>query len=200
MNSFLILEAANLRKEPSVNSEKVGLLSSGVVVHFTETIASDNRVWIRISEYNAWTVEENGYHLPDNYKENDFLKSMIFILKWEGGYVNDPNDPGGETKYGISKRSFPDLDIANLNLEKALDIYLENYWIPSNSNNLEWPLNLVHFNFSINAGLSAASNIFVENVNEYLLKQKKYYESLSLFKIYGKSWLNRLEDLQKHIA
>lgn len=200
MNSFLILEAANLRKEPSVNSEKVGLLSSGVVVHFTETIASDNRVWIRISEYNAWTVEENGYHLPDNYKENDFLKSMIFILKWEGGYVNDPNDPGGKTKYGISKRSFPDLDIANLNLEKALDIYLENYWIPSNSNNLEWPLNLVHFNFSINAGLSAASNIFVENVNEYLLKQKKYYESLSLFKIYGKSWLNRLEDLQKHIA
>lgn len=200
MNSFLILEAANLRKEPSVNSEKVGLLSSGVVVHFTETIASDNRVWIRISEYNAWTVEENGYHLPDNYKENDFLKSMIFILKWEGGYVNDPNDPGGETKYGISKRSFPDLDIANLNLEKALDIYLENYWIPSNSNNLEWPLNLVHFNFSINAGLSAASNIFVENVNEYLLKQKKYYESLSLFKIYGKSWLNRLEDLQKHIT
>ena len=73
MNSFLILEAANLRKEPSVNSEKVGLLSSGVVVHFTETIASDNRVWIRISEYNAWTVEENGYHLPDNYKENDFI-------------------------------------------------------------------------------------------------------------------------------
>jgi lysozyme family protein len=37
------------------------------------------------------------------------------VLKHEGGYVNDPNDPGGETNYGISKRAYPDVDIKNSN-------------------------------------------------------------------------------------
>jgi len=36
-----------------------------------------------------------------------FLKAVEMVLAHEGGYVNDPNDPGGETKYGISKRSYP---------------------------------------------------------------------------------------------
>ena len=46
---------------------------------------------------------------------------------WEGGYVNDPKDPG-ETKYGISKRAHPDVDIKNLSREKACAIYKKHYW------------------------------------------------------------------------
>ena len=41
----------------------------------------------------------------------------------EGGYVNNPNDPGGETKYGVSKKAYPDIDIENLTLEQAKKIY-----------------------------------------------------------------------------
>ena len=55
----------------------------------------------------------------------DFDKALKFVLKWEGGYSNDPNDPGGETKYGISKRSYPELDISKLTLEQAKDIFIE---------------------------------------------------------------------------
>ncbi|GIW22249.1 MAG: hypothetical protein KatS3mg068_1256 [Candidatus Sericytochromatia bacterium] len=44
-------------------------------------------------------------------------------LKWEGGYVNDPKYPGGETKFGISKAFYPTLDIKNLTLQKAKEIY-----------------------------------------------------------------------------
>ena len=36
------------------------------------------------------------------------------VLHHEGGYVNDPQDPGGETNFGIAKRSHPDVDIKNL--------------------------------------------------------------------------------------
>ena len=36
------------------------------------------------------------------------------LIEREGGYVNHPLDPGGETKYGITKRSYPDLDIQGL--------------------------------------------------------------------------------------
>lgn len=49
-------------------------------------------------------------------------------LRHEGGYSNDPLDAGGETKYGISKRAFPDLDIKNITLEQATDIYKEKYY------------------------------------------------------------------------
>lgn len=50
------------------------------------------------------------------------------VLKHEGGYVNDPADSGGETNYGISKRAYPDLDIANLTKAQAGSIYQRDYW------------------------------------------------------------------------
>ena len=52
-----------------------------------------------------------------------FERAIDKTLAWEGGYVNDPKDPGGETKYGISKRAHPDVDIKNLSREKACAIY-----------------------------------------------------------------------------
>lgn len=50
------------------------------------------------------------------------------LMEDEGGYVNDPQDPGGETKWGVSKRSYPHLDIANLTREDAKGIAKSDYW------------------------------------------------------------------------
>lgn len=55
----------------------------------------------------------------------DLIKKTIGV---EGGYVNDPVDPGGETKYGISKRSYPQVDIKNLTLDGAAEIYERDFW------------------------------------------------------------------------
>ena len=44
------------------------------------------------------------------------------VLEHEGGYVNDPKDPGGETNFGVAKRSHPDVDIKNLTKEVAKEI------------------------------------------------------------------------------
>lgn len=49
-------------------------------------------------------------------------------LAHEGGYSNNPSDAGGETKYGISKRSYPNVDIKNLTLEQAKAIYKQDFW------------------------------------------------------------------------
>jgi len=57
-----------------------------------------------------------------------FLRAVEVVLKHEGGYVNNPSDPGGETKYGISKRSYPHLDIANLTREDAIAIYYRDFY------------------------------------------------------------------------
>lgn len=59
-----------------------------------------------------------------------FDQAVAFVLaeKIEGGYVNDPRDPGGETKFGISKRSYPREDIKALTRDRAITIYKRDYW------------------------------------------------------------------------
>jgi len=58
-----------------------------------------------------------------------FKKAIEEVLVFEGGYVHDPGDPGGETKYGISARSYPDLDISALTLDDAIEIYYKDFWV-----------------------------------------------------------------------
>jgi len=78
---------------------------------------------------------------------------MVVIFKNEGGYVWHPNDPGGETKYGIAKKFFPNEDIKNLTKGKAKELYRYHFW---NTMNLEGindeNLILQIFDFGINAG------------------------------------------------
>ena len=57
-----------------------------------------------------------------------FAKAIAFTLQREGGHVNDPDDPGGETNFGLSKRAYPYLDIAGLTLDQATHIYRRDYW------------------------------------------------------------------------
>ena len=57
-----------------------------------------------------------------------FDEIIEVVLEHEGGYVNDPKDPGGETNFGIAKRSHPDVDIKNLTKEGDKEIYKEVYW------------------------------------------------------------------------
>jgi lysozyme family protein len=58
----------------------------------------------------------------------DFRPAVEKVLKYEGGYVNNRNDYGGETNFGISKRQYPNLDIKALDLETAIGIYYRDYW------------------------------------------------------------------------
>ena len=60
-----------------------------------------------------------------------FDEIIKHVLEHEGGYVNDPKDLGGETKYGITKRFYPDIDIKNLTIEEAKEIYKKDVTIQS---------------------------------------------------------------------
>jgi lysozyme family protein len=82
------------------------------------------------------------------------------IIRNEGGYVNHPKDPGGETKYGISKRAYPNLDIKNLTSAHAFTIYLTDYYHGINAHLIddeELRLHLV--DMSVNAGKGTAVRI-----------------------------------------
>lgn len=62
---------------------------------------------------------------------DNFDRAIEVVLQHEGGYVNNPKDPGGETNYGISKKSNPTVDIKNLTRENAKTIYKARYWEPN---------------------------------------------------------------------
>ena len=85
-----------------------------------------------------------------------FLEAFQLIVGEEGGYVNDPRDPGGETMYGISKRAYPNEDIAAMTLGRAREIYLADYWHPVHGDDLPRPWALSVFDTAVNMGVGTA--------------------------------------------
>jgi len=151
-----------------------------------------------------------------------FKKCIEIILKNEGGYVNHPHDPGGETKYGIAKKFFPDEDIKNLTIDRAKELYYAKYWLPMNLWLIENEnIVLQIFDFGINAGKSRAikaaqslagvdedgivGHITANAINNYQGNfvidykhcRKVWYEYLADYKpgmkVFLKGWLNRIE-------
>ena len=94
-----------------------------------------------------------------------FESIVQVVLKHEGGYVNDPDDSGGETNFGISKRAFPDLDIKNLTKEDAVKIYHDKYWKPSRVEMLPERLWATYFDMAVNMGKKRACEILQKACN-----------------------------------
>ena len=95
----------------------------------------------------------------------NFEDIIKIVLEHEGGYVNDPKDPGGETKFGVSKKAYPDLDIKNLTEEDARDIYRKDYWDKYKVESLKEDLRHIYFDMCINMGSGRAVKIMQEAAN-----------------------------------
>ena len=87
------------------------------------------------------------------------------VIKDEGDYVNDPDDSGGETKYGISKRSHSDIDVKNLTKSEAIKIYKNEYWDPSLCDKVPSRLKHIYFDMCVNFGTSKAIGVLQKAAN-----------------------------------
>lgn len=86
-----------------------------------------------------------------------FEDAVALVLRHEGGYANDPSDPGGETNFGISKRAYPNLDIRTLTVADATAIYRRDYWDAIQGDSLPYPLAVVTFDAAVNSGVGQAA-------------------------------------------
>ena len=87
-----------------------------------------------------------------------FKSWFEWLLKWEGTvFENDPDDPGGATKFGIDQRSHPKEDIRNLTRERAAQIYWDEYWTRSKADKMPAKVGEVVANIAVNAGHGRAS-------------------------------------------
>ena len=134
-------------------------------------------------------------------RSEEFKKAVLFVLKWEGGYNNDPNDSGKETNFGISKKSYPDEDIKNMTIERARKIYYENYWLKADCDNLPGPMNLIVFDTAVNCGVSRAKEFLTASSDwqDFLFRRIDFYTKCSKANIYLRGWINRVVDLYKEV-
>lgn len=106
----------------------------------------------------------------DRVAELEPAFQMLMELEGGGRLHTVPGDPGGTTKYGISQRAHPDVDIAGLTLEKALDIYRREYWEPLKLGAIQSQkiANEV-FEFAVNAGFRPAARALQKALNAVAL-------------------------------
>lgn len=144
-----------------------------------------------------------------------FDRAFDIVLGAEGGYTVDS---GGETKYGISKRSYPTLNIATLTIDDARTIYRRDYWDKIYGDDLPPPIALVVFDAKVNGGdpirwMQSAAKVTPDGVigpvtiasvraaragevvSEVCARRLVYLTSLPTWSTYGLGWSRRIAHL-----
>lgn len=109
-----------------------------------------------ITAFNHAMIYEVGAFFDPN--DNDVINGTIETKEQRRkvGYVNDPLDSGGETKYGIAVNANPDINIAQLTLHDAMLIYYQKYWLVGSCDIMPAPLSILHFDGCVNHGVGRA--------------------------------------------
>ena len=112
---------------------------------------------------------------PLETKDTLYDQAMRFVLRWEGGYSNHPNDPGGETNFGVThavydawriEQNLPKRSVKEIEEHEVFAIYKNKYWLKSECLKLTpyEELALMHFDTAINMGLRRAAKTLQEAV------------------------------------
>jgi lysozyme family protein len=126
---------------------------------------------------------------------NNFSKGVNILFDLEGYKSDNPNDKGGLTKYGIAQAYHPDIDVANLTLDQAKEIYLKEYWIPLGCDDREYPFDVVLFVQGVNMWLRAKTYLDQSHgLLDFFMLNLNYYASRSSDqrKAFLTGWCNRL--------
>lgn len=128
---------------------------------------------------------------------SNFESAFAIIVGVEGAYVNDPKDPGGETRWGISKRRYPNEDIKNLTLERAREIYQRDFWNTYKCDVMPWEQALLVFDAAVNGGNATrwhdmyAGNSAANFIESFQAEHILYLASLKNWDTYGRGWARR---------
>ena len=136
-----------------------------------------------------------------------FQAAVKFVLEHEGGYSFNPADPGGETNYGISKAKYPDEDIKNMTLARAIEIYKGDYWDSFGLDSIDFPLCVCVFDAYVQHKETTVQTLldssdgdwqrFIENRRVYYLNLINKKPALNVFRA---GWMNRMNDLSKYVS
>ena len=153
----------------------------------------------------------------------NFQKSLKRVLKHEGGYVNHPSDPGGETNFGITKSTARSYgyhgSMRTIPMTVVEKIYKSQYWDAMSCENFDCALAYQLFDAAVNHGLLNARKILqrtikvkddgiigavslaairqldtADLVQMFNAERISFYTRISTFPTFGRGWMNRMVD------
>lgn len=161
-------------------------------------------------------------------KEN-YAFCLQQVLKYEGGYVNHPQDPGGPTNKGVTQDVYdgwrkahnqPTQSVKNISMDEVQGIYRQLYWDKIRGDDLPAGVDMAVFDFAVNSGVSRASKYLqaivgapqdgiigpqtIQATKDYVAmaltnKRLSFMQSLSIWPTFGKGWGSRINDVKKQI-
>lgn len=215
----------NVRSGPGTDFAKIGALA----YHSTVLYDREQTGWLRLA--NGWVSSEYIGEpssttpwlapppaptppplmpIPPATEQENWQRSLDFVLKWEGGWADDPNDPGGATMKGITLGTYTawckahdepqptKADLRTISDAEVEEIYYEWYWLPPHCDKLAWPLCLSTFNLAVNAGVGQAEQTLLESNGDFLLFMAisiTWYTTISGWPHYGQAWTRRNADV-----
>jgi len=154
-----------------------------------------------------------------------FDRSFDILIGHEGGYVNNPADPGGETNFGISKAAHPNEDIRNMTLDRAKSIYRRDYWDKISGDKLPPKIAFLTFDAAVNSGVAQAAKWLqttvgavpdgfigpktlakfaitntAEAARDMLQLRLAFMEQLPTYPVFGRGWRRRIITLAMQSA
>ena len=146
----------------------------------------------------------------------DFEKAIERILAHEGGYVLDERDPGGETQWGISKRSYPGVNIKALTRDQAKAIYEDDFWRPVVATVADGALQFQLLDAAVNHGMGNAVRFLQRAIGVapdghwgpvssatlakadpkdvhllFIAERLEFWCALKTFDVFGRGWTRR---------
>lgn len=147
--------------------------------------------------------------MKSNY--NDCLSRL---LKDEGGYTNDPRDPGGATNFGITIADYRKYinkygtaeDVKNMTVGDAKRIYKPKYWDVMGCDELTSGVDYTVFDYGVNSGVGRARKVLgkfntlsgVPLINAINNERLAFLQSLKTWPVFGKGWGPRVERVRKY--
>ncbi len=158
-----------------------------------------------------------------NNDKATFKKVFDRVLKHEGGYVNHPRDPGGETNWGITKRTARkngyNGSMRKMTTDEAFEIYYQAFWLKFGCNNMPDGLAFNFFDACVNHGFGNASRMLQRALDvaddgrigkitisalhaidpavvafKFNAERLRFYTKLKHFKTFGRGWTKRVAD------
>jgi lysozyme family protein len=159
-----------------------------------------------------------------------FPACLAIVLGHEGGFSNDPQDPGGATNLGITRttlaawrgRAVTEAEVLALSRDEAMAIYRARYWDVMRCGDLPAGLDLMVFDFGVNAGPGAGARMLQRAVGappdgavgpvtlaaalradrpaaiDRMAKLREdHYRALPTFGRFGRGWLRRTEEVRQ---
>lgn len=159
----------------------------------------------------------SNWEQPNQQQLWAFQQAMAFVFQWEGGFVNDPDDPGGATNLGVTQATYdswrtrqnlPRQSVKLITKAEAVTLYAQDYWRASQADQIaaQSPaMALVVFNCAVNMGVSRAQTLLTQsqgNIEQFLRLQEGLYRTFAANgqQKFLQGWLNRMLDLRKTVV